>query len=313
MGVLCICDLSRASFEFGSKLPKDLSDFPFALLFQKVRRSPCSTNPKFSDTQDIACVLRNWGCQIPAKSSASRLDSSSQRLIGTEKHHQGPELVLTPIQTVLFMRDETPMRRNRRRVVPNEKALPSYSIPMSDILVVETYGDHDAATRYKLNVTTLSLGYFEFDGVTRNGHDILMAFLKASVDPERIIHEDLGDDTIQSQSSQSLGVDSDVDTLNARQIKSQVDRETWSEKLSQRVGKVVHSLEEMSGSFCDVACCRDPAHDVEVREKPPVVYNLEMDEETSFITSPSNSRTCTRPPSLATSVESEIEVSDYRQ
>jgi hypothetical protein len=109
-----------------------------------------------------------------------------------------------------------------------------------------------------------------------------MAFLKASVAPERILEASRYDVTTNPSSSSSdsdrhregpavrssSSVTSclDVDAFTAAHMKGRADNETWPEKMSRRVGKVVNSLSELSGAFCDIACCLG---DDAVRDKPP--------------------------------------------
>jgi hypothetical protein len=129
---------------------------------------------------------------------------------------------------------------------------------------------------YKLLLTTMENGYLEFNCATSNGHDVLFAFLQATIPPERIVgvsndqdtvytHEE--DRSLPSKTSQS-SVNScksslmDVDRLTAQQIQGAELSETWPQRMSRRVGKVVHTLTEVSETLCDnmASCCREASN-----------------------------------------------------
>jgi hypothetical protein len=207
--------------------------------------------------------------------SLANADYNSVQKSAVDENDHGPELLLTPVQEYITNRDDSPVRRgsNRRsRVSPATVA--QYSIPVAEILTVNT------STR-KINVTTLSLGFFEFDNLTENAHDILLAFLQASLQPERIIKADESHCS-GINSTNSVTSCLDIDTLQARHLQGRAERETWPEKFSRRVGHVVNSLQELSSTLCDAACCRDTA--AESREMPEKTYrfqDLELDTECS--------------------------------
>ena len=162
----------------------------------------------------------------------------------------GPELLLQPhLERLRSSRDDSPVRRPEALL----------SIPTHEILVVES------ASKHVVLLTTLSLGYYQCSCPNRNAYDILLAFLQTTVPHERILDVD-DQATLPSQSSSCL----DMDGLTAKYM--QPDRETWSLKRSRRMGRLSHSLQELSGSICDyTTCCAE-----EVREEPDVY--LELDE-----------------------------------
>jgi hypothetical protein len=222
--------------------------------------------------------------------------------------HHGPELLLTPIRELLTTRESSrsrsssPRNTHRNRVAAATAAAAVYGLLISDIVVVETCNVRYGAAAHRIQVTTLSAGYFEFDCLSRNGHDILLAFLQASLPEERILDGRLaaGSSTpgIRHTSSglSCLGDtddgDLDVDALTAAHLKGQAERETWMEKISRRTGKVVSSLSEITETFCEsIVCCqaRDAAGD-DIRESPPRHHTgqLELDNDDAYSVSLNN-------------------------
>ena len=189
----------------------------------------------------------------------------------------GPELLLTPVVEYVTNRDDSPARSRHRtssfsKVAPHDMVEQQqqhfdrkpYAIAVEDILVVNcTYSGSNS-----LHITTLSSGFFEFSCGTANGHDILLAFLQASLDPERIIQEQPGETAGENggiaRNYSCGGVHSggssvtsclDIDALQAQHLEFRATAETWPEKLSRRVGHVFQNLQELSGALCDGACC----------------------------------------------------------
>jgi hypothetical protein len=200
-----------------------------------------------------------------------------------------PELVLTPVQALLSTRDDSPVRRCPRQVHPVADVVPDYTIPMDNIMIVDVATPRSKS--HLIMITTLSMGYFEFDCITRNGHDILLAFLTASVAPERLMHHDEGS-TVKSTSSVTSCLDLDVDAMTAQHMRGRAERETWPEKFSRRFGRVANTLQEISGSICDMTCCQHSTVDSETRDRPPystttnALGEMEMDENDSTMPSP---------------------------
>lgn len=152
----------------------------------------------------------------------------------------------------------------------------AYSVPINDVAVVETCNVRYGVSAHRIQITTLSVGYFDFDCISRNGHDILLAFLQASLPVGRILDGGLsanvpGGIRLTSSSASCMDMDLDVDALTAQHLKGHSERETWIEKISRRTGKVVSSLSEMSESFCEnMTCCQvDRVSEDDIRESPP--------------------------------------------
>ena len=269
---------------------------------QRVRRSELTTKPDYNDAIEMTCTMRNWEARkSPRQSSFTMKNSVSanslqpDNVVGTIMEgdsHCGPELLLTPLHELQSTNREgsnSPRRwrTQGRQVQPVNEAeekkdgqgrrYSSYSVPINDIMVVETCTARKGASTHRIQVTTLSLGYFDFDCISRNGHDILLAFLQASVPVERILDGRIKDGapgirlTSSTTSCFDNDMDLDVDALTAQHLEGQVNRETWMEKMSRRTGKVVSSLSDLSESFCEtVVCCQvDRMDENDVRESPP--------------------------------------------
>jgi hypothetical protein len=128
---------------------------------------------------------------------------------------------------------------------PKPKTLGAVTIPISDIMVVDMYG---AGGSHRANITTMSFGYFEFTLESRNGQQVLLAFIKASLPKERVMDgqgNGYGVPRSPSQNSASTETQSfDVEAFTASRMAERVDSESFSEKLRARVVKVVSSIEE---------------------------------------------------------------------
>jgi hypothetical protein len=265
---------------------------------QRVRRSELTTTPDYDDAQEMTCTMRNWEARKSPRPSSftmkNSVSTSSLPVVGTileGDSHCGPELLLTPLHDLQGNREgsNSPRRRWKtqgRQVHPVNEAeekkdyrakCSSYSVPINDIVVVETCTARKGASAHRIQITTLSLGYFDFDCISRNGHDIVLAFLQACVPVERILDGRITDDvpgirlTSSTTSCFDNDMDLDVDALTAQHLKGQADRETWMEKMSRRTGKVVSSLSEISETFCEtIVCCQvDRVDENDARESPP--------------------------------------------
>ncbi|GAX16475.1 hypothetical protein FisN_19Lh055 [Fistulifera solaris] len=256
----------------------------------RVRRSQSVLNESYEAPQNMICTLRNW----EHRHAFSTLMTSHHRT-----HLDGPELLLTP--ELASIRDVSPLRHSGMR--PERPPPAPFSIPIYDILVVETLNNHRYRARNNNNnqliITTRSFGVFELNCESLNGHDILLAFLHASLPPERILDGDGNSHIRPSISTVSSCLD--MDHFTAQKVRERGENETWPEKWSRRMGKVVHSLHEISLTLCDAsACCQQVQTELlssrhagrcstaERRDPPAVDWNdLGLEEEESSWSSPS--------------------------
>ena len=222
---------------------------------QRVRRSVYAQKPDPADGQDMTVTMRNWESNKgPQRGKRLHSSFSLAKVDNPAIDHSGPELLLTPIIEYISNRDDSPARSRFRsasvRVTPEQtdKQKP-YSLAITDIMFIST-----AQRTNTLNVTTLSSGLFEFTCHSGNGYDILLAFLQASLDPERIINDHESERNLRSGGS-SVTSCLDIDALQAQYLEGRAAAETWPEKLSRRVGHVFQNLSQLSGTICDGACC----------------------------------------------------------
>ena len=201
----------------------------------------------------MACTMRNWeGVPRTSALNAGVYESFSLARRNTA------ELLLTPIE----YRDDCQTRTS-----------PQNKIPLEDVVVVERF-----PCGTKLQLTTVASGSFELGNLTANGHDILLAFLQASLRPDRISVPTTSQDKFDSTTS-SVGSCLDFDTVQAHHVKKRTAAETWPEKLSRRFGHVVANLTELSSTLCDGGCC------VAEREPPETprdyLYGMDMGEDST--------------------------------
>jgi hypothetical protein len=229
---------------------------------------------------EMACTLRNWEGQSYYKSRRKSLLSLTAKAAGN-----CPEILLTPIEYHHGGRGrggegggDDDMMDDNDDDDENQLSWPC-SISMDDILVVQRHYPASSATNdAKLSITTMQAGSYELGGLTANGHDILLAFLQASLEPERICFADHDTAVIadgynggnnnnknhssintfcqennQNMFSSGSSVSSclDFDTLQDMHVQNCANAETWPEKMSRRFGRVVHNLTE---TFADNCC-----------------------------------------------------------
>jgi len=162
-------------------------------------------------------------------------------------------------------------------------ALRSYQIPLSDVIVVDVDGissdrRDDFASREgcRMNITTASGGYFEFVFQSKNAHDVLLAFLQASLPPERITNGAAGATAAGGRDSPS-GVNSltdsdrairintsgccdtnegsyDMEGFTAREMTERVKREGLGSKIRRRFVHIVSQLQDVSLSLTECFC-----------------------------------------------------------
>ena len=206
--------------------------------------------------------MRNWQPQKTRSSSLGKLDDvlpvmngnsnsskpsdTTLKTIQADAHRNGPELLLRVVDpSSLSLNDadhfdslgSSTQLRSRRKVWADRRESPrpqriEYCIPMSDIVVADLQDAH------LLFLTTLSNGYFEFCFRTANARDMMVAFLNASLSPERILSHPRPEKELDPFCS------FDVETLTAKRIEERMRTETLSEKLRRRVAHVALQIGE---------------------------------------------------------------------
>jgi hypothetical protein len=111
----------------------------------------------------------------------------------------------------------------------------SYTIPMTEIVVVDSVGTH--SNNYPVLVTTQSMGYWEFSFFTSNAHDVFLAFLTNALSPERVLRSC---NTPVDAGSKSF----DVETLTAQRMQQRVQGETLTERVRRKVNFIANRLDE---------------------------------------------------------------------
>lgn len=119
------------------------------------------------------------------------------------------------------------------------------TIPISDIVVADV---HDA---HVIFLTTLSNGYFEFCFRTANARDMMVAFLNASLGPERILSQA---GPPKEENLEEPACSFDVETLTANRIEERMRTESFSEKVRRKMAHVALQIEEISTSISECAC-----------------------------------------------------------
>lgn len=286
---------------------------------------PYRLSPKSSEEDrpiiEMTCTMRNWESGEPRKSmrnsfSLSNPDINVHSMSNSKLFHsdsaiqtaaiEGPELLFTPN---FDLSPSKPPRssgngpfHSSRRVSP--MALQPYSIPVEEILQVtmdvtmdgspspRTASKGQDPTR-RIQVSTLSLGSYDIDCLTTNGHDIVLAFLQGALPSERIVRRELSSSALRQsrrsrrfvsdhagkggvpstdslESSVHSGSVLDIDTLQAKHLQGRAEAETWYEKLQRRMGHIVSTVSDhwSNGSFCD-ACCQPDG--VSPQNSPPAL------------------------------------------
>jgi hypothetical protein len=133
--------------------------------------------------------------------------------------------------------------RRFSRQTESTRLLGDVIVPVSDIMVVDMYGNGES---HRTNITTMSFGFFEFTLESRNGQEVLLAFLKASLPKERVMEGHIPRSPSSfSQHTASTGSKSfDVEAFTASRMAERMSNESFSEKLRRKVGRVVSSFEE---------------------------------------------------------------------
>ncbi|CAB9501495.1 expressed unknown protein [Seminavis robusta] len=164
-----------------------------------------------------------------------------------------------------------------------KKRRKTFSVPCCSIKTVEKMVS-SLFRGYRIFFVTGSRGSYELEFENKNGMDIMMAFLQATLPVERFIQSD---GTAANNTSTDGGAGDDTSYISTLDVEKLTERiaerqhtETMSEKLRKGVGQMVSSIEEMSSSFCGHVCCSSgqimgssvapyvPTSD-EIRDSPP--------------------------------------------
>lgn len=126
----------------------------------------------------------------------------------------------------------------------NRRRIGTVTIPVKDIVMMDVNGgSKDASTMNRLNITTLSSGFFEVTMDSSNGREILLAFLKGSMPKERLM---AGGELTRngSNSTHNTTYSFDVEAFTASRMSERLKSESMSEKVQRRIHRLVSSLDE---------------------------------------------------------------------
>jgi len=256
---------------------------------------------------EMTCTMRHW--QQDVESSAASNQSSQVS--------SGPELVLMEVQVISPMskRAESPAsvrpcRSNNFMAAQELKPQPPVHVPLTDIMIVENRGDSlrksmDTSQRgiHKIRITTQHNGFFVFESLSMNSHDVLFAFLQANISAEKFksLDQSHDDESCPSTASTASLMSLDVERFTAEKIEGASQRERWSDRLARKFGKIATGVSEVCMSVCDTACCRPAKVDSVDTAMPPAPTgicpvkhaksiklrqgNLEVDDSLSVVSS----------------------------
>jgi hypothetical protein len=238
---------------------------------QSVRRADLQIKKKFSEPEDMMCTMRIWHGNKRGFPMKKTLSSGNKHFQSNKSQQAGcSEILLKPIQRHPSVSRST-CRSDEFASLPVSKRFASFGsvgetnrfqmqqsqtssisignvkLPISDIMIVNMHGDSNSHT---INLTTMSLGYFEFT-MNRNGQEILLAFLKANLPIERIMgcvprsRSDVSHGTTSTSGNKSF----DVEALTSNKIKNRIENETLSEKVRRKVSRAFASIED-----CKYSC-----------------------------------------------------------
>ena len=251
---------------------------------------------------EMTCTMRHWDKASPKFLSRRSLASVSPH----NTTNTGPELLLTPVQDMLpptavrtrssqnimsgAGNSASPLRRrssfrtsgangsssSMRQLAPVSVII----LPLADLVLADVQN-----SKREFAWTTGSHGSWRIEGLDQNAFDILLAFLRARMPPERIVYQVVADDDVQNpktprsrnsssnnnnphsipQSSSSVASSSclDVDMLTAAHLKGRASQETLSEKMSRRVSHVLAAISDWGNGLglatlmedIDTKCC----------------------------------------------------------
>lgn len=133
----------------------------------------------------------------------------------------------------------------------------SFSVPCSCIKTVEKMS-YLLFRGYRICFITGSRGAFELEFENKNGRDIMMAFLQATLPGERFVHCGSGstaERSVDGSDTASYLSALDLEKLTERLAAERQYNETMSEKLRNGVGKVVSRMEESECIYVMYCVC----------------------------------------------------------
>lgn len=172
-------------------------------------------------------------------------------MIRGDAHHHGPELLLRVVhastgslkglEAANGQRGGSQSLRAKSKIWAERSQSPARpqpvgcTIPISDIVVAYV---QDASLLF---LTTREHGYFELSFRTENARDMLVAFLKKSLSPERILVE-------KEQKWDEPHRSFDVEALTANRIEERMRTEGIGERLRRKVAHVALQIGESAYS-----------------------------------------------------------------
>jgi hypothetical protein len=125
----------------------------------------------------------------------------------------------------------------------HNKRKKTYSLPCSSIKTVEKVSS--LFRGYRLFLVTATRGSYELEFENKNGQDIMMAFLQATLPPHSFVNFESGGGSRSVDASDTASYLStlDVEKLTER-LAERESEETMSERLKRSVGLMVSSIEE---------------------------------------------------------------------
>jgi hypothetical protein len=123
------------------------------------------------------------------------------------------------------------------------RILGAMTIPVRDIMMMYTTGSSkDPSEVNRINITTMSSGFFELTMDSTNGRDVVKAFLKASMPKERVV---ASGDLSRTRSGSTQSTKSfDVEAFTATRMSERLKSESLTEKVQRRIDRFVTSLNE---------------------------------------------------------------------
>jgi hypothetical protein len=230
------------------------------------------TKKNFSEPEDVMCTMRIWHGNKRGFPMKKTLSSGNKHFQSNKSQQAGcSEILIKPIQrhpsaarsncrseefaslqvSKRFASFGSVGETNRFQMQQSQQSQTSsignVKLPISDIMIVDMHGDSNSHT---INLTTMSLGYYEFT-MNRNGQEILLAFLKANLPIERIMgcvprsRSDVSHGTTSTSGNKSF----DVEALTSNKMTERIENETLSERVRRKVSRAFASIED-----CKYSC-----------------------------------------------------------